>query len=97
MALRVRWSTRAKADFGDIQAYLNEYWTAKEVEKFVNKTNSILTIVSYQPLAFKASRYKHIRKAVITKHNSVFYLVRDSEVYLLSFWDNRMDPKKNKY
>lgn len=97
MALKIRWSTRAKADFNDIQAYLYEYWTVKEVEKFVNKTNSILTIISYQPLAFRSSSYKHIRKAVVTKHNSVFYLIRETEVYILSFWDNRMDPKKNKY
>lgn len=97
MALTIRWSEKATANFDDILAYLNEHWAKRDVAKFVAKTNSILTIISYQPFAFKASNYKHIRKAVITKHNSIFYIIRDTEVYLLSFWDNRMDPKKNKY
>ena len=97
MALTIKWSEKATANFNDILVYLNEHWTNREVTKFIAKTNSTLTVISYQPFAFKASNYKHIRKAVITKHNSIFYLVRDTEVYLLSFWDNRMDPKKNKY
>lgn len=86
MALTIKWSEKATANFNDILAYLNEHWTNREVTKFIAKTNSTLTVISYQPFAFKASNYKHIRKAV-----------RDTEVYLLSFWDNRMDPKKNKY
>jgi plasmid stabilization system protein ParE len=97
MALKIRWSKKAKTNYDNVLAYLHENWSDKEVEKFINKTNSILTIISHQPFIFKASNYKHIRKAVIGKQNSLFYLVHNSEVYLLSFWDNRMDPKKNKY
>jgi len=97
MALKVRWTKEAKTTYDDVLKYLSENWTHKEIEKFVSKTNSILSIISYQPYAFKASSHKKVRKAVINKQNSLFYLVRDTGIYLLSFWDNRRDPKKNKY
>jgi plasmid stabilization system protein ParE len=97
MALTIKWSKKAKVNYDNVLAYLHENWSMKEVEKFINKTHSILTLISHQPYIFKASSHKRIRKAVIGKQNSLFYLVHESEVYLLSFWDNRMDPKKNKY
>ena len=97
MALTVKWSKKAKTNYDNILSYLHENWSDKEVEKFIHKTESILTIISHQPYIFKASKYKMIRKAVLGKQNSLFYLVHDSEIHLMSFWDNRMDPKKNKY
>lgn len=97
MALKIRWSKEAKSTFENVLDYLKGNWTDKEIEKFVSKTNSVLTVISSQPYLFKASAHKKVRKAVINKQNSLFYLVRESEIYLLSFWDNRRDPKKNKY
>lgn len=97
MALIIKWSKEAKNTYEGVLIYLKTNWTDKEIEKFVNKTNSILTIISHQPYIFKASNHKRIWKAVVGKQNSLYYLVHESEVYLLSFWDNRMDPQKNKY
>jgi len=97
MASTVRWSKEAKTTYENVIAYLKENWTDKEIITFINRTEFILTIISHQPYLYKASNHKKIRKAVIGKQNSLFYLVRGSEIYLLSFWDNRRDPKKNKY
>jgi plasmid stabilization system protein ParE len=97
MALKIRWSKEAKSTFENVLDYLRANWTHKEIEKFVSKTNAVLNVISLQPYLFKASAHKRVRKAVINKQNSLFYLVRESEIYLLSFWDNRRDPKKNKY
>jgi len=97
MALTVKWSKEAKETYENIIAYLKENWSDKEVIKFANKTTSILNVISHQPYIFKASNYKKVRKAVLGKQNSLFYLVRESEIYLVTFWDNRRDPKKNKF
>lgn len=97
MALKIRWTKEAKNTYNDVLSYLKENWTDKEIAKFVSKTSSVLIAISYQPYLFKESNHKKVRKAVINKQNSLFYLVRDTEIYLLSFWDNRRDPKKNKY
>jgi plasmid stabilization system protein ParE len=97
MALTVSWSAEAKITYENVLAYLHENWSKKEIIKFVNRTESVLAIISLQPYIFKASHHNRIRKAVIGKQNSLFYIVRDTEIYLITFWDNRMDPKKNKY
>jgi plasmid stabilization system protein ParE len=97
MSLTVSWAKEAKATYEDVIVYLKANWSDKEVIKFINRTESVLNIISIQPYAFKASNYKRIRKAVIGTQNSLIYLVRDTDIYLIAFWDNRMDPKKNKY
>ena len=97
MALPIRWSKEAKTTYEDVLSYLKANWSDKEVRKFIKKTESILLVISHQPYIFKSSEHKKIRKALVSKQNSLFYLVRESEIYLITFWDNRMDPKKNKY
>jgi len=71
--------------------------SVKEVENFISRTENILSIISQQPYLYKASAYKEIRQAVIGKQNSLFYLVKNDEVFLLTFWDTRQNPVKNKY
>lgn len=97
MAFPVKWSYKAKSTYENVIDYLKANWTEKEIIKFVNRTEAVIEAISYQPYLYKASSYKKIRKAVINKQNSLFYLVRESEIYLLRFWDNRMDPKKNEF
>jgi plasmid stabilization system protein ParE len=67
MALTIKWSERAKVNYDNVLAYLHDNWSNKEVEKFINRTDSILAIISHQPYMFKASSHKRIRKAVINK------------------------------
>jgi len=97
MALAVKWSKEAKATYEDVLTYLKENWSDKEVIKFISKTESILLVISHQLYLFKASRYKNLRKAVLGKQNSLFYAVHSNKILLIAFWDNRRDPKKNKY
>lgn len=97
MALNIKWTKEAKDTFEKILIYLNEEWSVKEVENFISRTENILSIISQQPYLYKASAYKEIRQAVIGKQNSLFYLVKNDEVFLLTFWDTRQNPVKNKY
>ena len=97
MALSIRWSAKAKKTYESILIYLTENWSDKEVDAFINKVEDSLKIISEHPEAFKASAYHNIRKSVLGKQNSLFYQIRNSEIFLLLFWDNRMDPRKKKY
>lgn len=97
MALNINWTAEAKQTYGHILEYLQEEWSTKEVEAFIKRTEALLLIISTQPYIFKASAYKQIRQAVIGKQNSLFYLVKNDEIFLLTFWDNRLNPVKNKF
>ena len=97
MALNINWTAEAKQTYESVLSYLHEEWSIKEVQVFIERTESLLLIISQQPYIFKASAYKEIRQAVIGKQNSLFYMVKNNEIFLLTFWDNRQNPVKNKF
>jgi plasmid stabilization system protein ParE len=97
MDLNINWTAEALYTYQNILAYLQEEWTEKDILNFIDRTEKLLKLISQQPYSFKASAYKEIRQAVIGKQNSLYYLVRNNEILLLTFWDNRIDPKKNRY
>lgn len=97
MGLEIKWTEEAEETFDHIITYLQKKWSAKEVQVFIKKTDQTLHHISKFPNSFKQSRSKKVRKALITKQNSLLYRVRSTRIELLSFWDNRFDPKKLKY
>ncbi len=99
MALTVRWSLEAEEAFDRIIEYLENNWTEKEIQNFVRKTHMVIGQIENNPYQFKASRFHEIRKAVITRHNSLFYFVNEDDglVELYAFWDNRQDDKNAPY
>ena len=66
----------------------------------MNEVESLLIQITDNPEMFIASRKKkNVRKALITKHNTLYYRIkpRNKELELITFWDNRQDPKKIAY
>ena len=95
--MKIFWSPKARNDFENILDYLLKEWGIKEVESLIKKTDRVLNAIAQNPKMFiESSKRKNVRKGFITKHNSVFYLVksRNKEVVLLTFWDNRQNPEK---
>ncbi len=78
--------------------YLEKQWSLKIAKNFVANTEKKLEQIKENPESCIASnKDKNIRKATITKHNSMFYRVRENALVILAFFDNRKNPKKNKY
>jgi len=79
--------------------YLEKEWSEKEIRKFAQKTQKIIQRIANNPTMFKASGSEKVLKAVVTKQTSLFYHIDEkaNQISLLSFWDNRKNPKKLKY
>lgn len=95
----VIWSTRARNSYFCIMDYLQENWTKKEMIQFSNKTLIVIKAITKNPYIFVSSgKHPTIRKAIIDKNNSLFYQVdkKYNKIYLLTFFDNRQDPKRIK-
>jgi plasmid stabilization system protein ParE len=92
----IKWTPEAEKSFDAIISYLEEKWTEKEVKKFVQKTFKILSHIKINPEQFQSSKVNNVRKALITKHNSLFYYINEESkiIELYSFWDNRQNPSK---
>ncbi|MGE4287372.1 MAG: type II toxin-antitoxin system RelE/ParE family toxin [Salinivirgaceae bacterium] len=98
--MKIKWTPRAVSDFNKILVYLYENWGIKELENFINQTDNVLHRIAQNPQMFIESKQKKdVRKGVVTRHNSLFYRInpQKKEIQLLTFWDNRKDPKKLNY
>jgi plasmid stabilization system protein ParE len=98
--MKISWTPTAKKTYFKVLEYLAENWTKREVKKFINEVDSLLTQITENPEVFQASgKKKNIRKALINKNNTLYYRIKpkEKELELITFWDNRQDPQKLAY
>ena len=94
--MKVSWTPTARKTYFNVLDYLFEAWTKKEIENFVQETERVLNAIIKNPYMFKASRKKkNVRKGFVTEYNSLYYRVklRKNEIELITFWDNRQNPR----
>lgn len=88
--MEIIWTNRAIDEYEAVVSYLLEKWTVKETQKFVLDVESVLSKLRINPNMFKASQeLPYLRKAKITKHNSLIYQVDQEEIIVLRIIDNR--------
>lgn len=94
---KVLWSKESKLQFAKVIAYLRDEWTEKEVHKFILKLRTFEKVVSEFPELYAESK-TGIRRAVLTKHHSVIYLIdkKDPLIRVYTIFDNRQHPDKMK-
>jgi len=91
------WTAKARITYFQVMDYLEKNWTKKEVLQFYNRVEIIIRTIQKNPGIYPESQYiKDIRKAFVDKNNSLFYMVDHSNnrIFLLTFFDNRQNPKK---
>jgi len=100
MAIEVSWSDEAIRTFQENIDYLQENWSVKEVIRFIQQTENIITRVKKFPQSYPPGyKNKKYRKARLNKYIAVFYSYNksNSKIVLLSFWNVKQDPGKLKY
>jgi plasmid stabilization system protein ParE len=98
--MKVSWTPTARKTYLKVLDYLEEAWTKREMKNFADKVESVLAQIIETPYMYEASgKKKNVRKGLITKHNTLYYRIkpRKKELELITFWDNRQDPKKLAY
>lgn len=100
MAYQIVWTKEAKRSFFSILEYLEKEWTEREIRNFVERVDGKLDLLQFSPAIGMVYKRKYkIYRTLLTKQTSLVYFVRPikKEIVLLSFWDNRQDPKKFKF
>lgn len=88
--MEIKWTNRAAKEYEAVVHYLLENWTVKETQKFILTIDSVVTKIRSNPYMFKASQtHSYMRKAKITKYNSIIYPVDNEQIILLRIIDNR--------
>lgn len=95
MDYEIIWTDRAFRSFEEICDYLFNFFGEKELEKFINRANSLIETIALDPRIFKKLEGReHVHHGFLHQNTTLFYKVNENEkrVYLLLFWDNRQNP-----
>ena len=75
-----------------------KYWTERNksttyAEKLIEITAKHLKVILKNPEAFKETEIEDVRESAMG-HFSLYYKITPDQIIVMSFWDNRQDPKK---
>jgi plasmid stabilization system protein ParE len=95
MLKEIFWSDESRADINEIIDFILIKWSEKIVSEFLDNLESFTSQISNNPKTFPLINIEEgIRKCVISKHNSIYYVDELNFVEILRVFDNRQDPKK---
>ena len=98
MKLPVIWSVASKTEFAELLQFLDREFGTDTALDILDKTEAVVEKTARFPFMHQSSdSRKDIRRAVINRHTSLFYRVKNNTVELLHFWDNRRDPDERPY
>lgn len=96
MPSSIIWSPVARITYYKILEYLEQNWTTKEIENFIYRVEYVIQHIKKNPLQYPASKEKNIHRCVVAKQVSLFFRLKEGNIELLVFWDNRQDPAQLK-
>ena len=93
----ITWSAEARKNLNAIIHYLENNWTEKELKQFTKLLDRSINTIAINPNLFPIfSHSTKVRKCVISKQTSIFYHIDESEVSLITLFDNRQNPERLK-
>lgn len=98
MALKkypVEWTDEAKKNRREIHRYLAKEWTDREVRQFYHLLDERITLIATHPKMFPATEARNdVRRSVLIKQLSLYYIFDGHKIEILFLFDNRQDPEK---
>ena len=95
MIFEISFSPRSKQDLAAILDYLDAEWGASVSEKFLDKIDGLLDLISESPKIFSVvNKEKKIHKCVVNRNISLFYRIKNKEIELITFFHNKQHPSK---
>lgn len=76
-----------------IVRHLEKNWTQREIDRFNEELDSVLSVIATFPRAFRRGGQENIREALIKPWNLLIYRIKKNRIELLTFWDARRDPR----
>ena len=94
---KIYWTTETLNYLNYILKFLEENWSAKEKSNFVLKLDKRIKLIAHYPELFpKSEKSKIVRRSVLTEHRTIFYLIKQNIIEVLSLFDVRQDSNKIK-
>ena len=91
---KILWTDHALSELEKTVEYLENNFSDKQLEKFSQKVESIVYLISQNPALFSKSDKQGVYRVTILKFNTLYYRIQDDTIEILSFFSNRQDPQK---
>ncbi|WP_425390659.1 type II toxin-antitoxin system RelE/ParE family toxin [Ekhidna sp.] len=91
--LPIVWSEDAIQDYHQNIDFILSRWSEETAKRFIEEVELILSLIQEHPLLYPMVNFENVRKAVIRKQISLFYLVQEDQITLVRFWNNFQDQE----
>ena len=76
----VIWLPQAENDLDEVLHYLQQKWGEKVMEEFLVKLERMVKLICERPTMFRHSSKMNIHQVLVTKHNLLFYRIKDNQI-----------------
>lgn len=98
MAYKINYSEEIENSLISITYYLENRWSVKVAQDFLITFLKKVESLSRNPKTGKKTQQNsEIRKTIITKHNILYYQVKDDTLLLLDIFFAKQNPEKNTF
>jgi len=92
--MNIRLSTLAEFKLLQLLQYLEDEWSAKSKEKFLENFRIKMKYLAQNPHASKQSNIRpDLRCFVLTKQNTLIYTIQDDSILVVTIFDTRQNPE----
>lgn len=93
----IKFTRKAEKSFESILNYLELKWSTKRKIDFFKKFNKAILAIQLHPESFPLSEnFKEVRKCVLTRQTTFYYVFNSKQITIISVFDTRQDPNKIK-
>jgi plasmid stabilization system protein ParE len=89
------WTENAVVTYEKVIANFLEFSSNRRAAEFIDRVDQVVQMLRKYPGLYESSIQRgDVRRCVVVPEISLFYLVDQNYVVLLTFWDNRGEPEK---
>ena len=86
---------RAEKNYEHITDYVFNKWGVLATNRFMSRFQEVCALIAFRPEIYPfAHKNKQVRKCVVTKHNTVYFIERENTITILTIFDTRQNPDK---
>ncbi|CAD7800074.1 hypothetical protein CHRY9390_00578 [Chryseobacterium aquaeductus] len=93
--MKIKFSDESLSDLRNIEEYLLKNWSDKVYDDFLTKLDEIVEIICLGNISFQKYENTDLHKVLITKHNTLIYIIENDLLKIVRILQNFQDPDEN--
>jgi len=93
--MEINFSDESLSDLKNIEEYLLKKWNVSVFENFLIKLDEVIDIITEGNVVFQNYESTKYHKILITKHNTLIYIVEDNVLKIIKILQNYQNPSEN--